>query len=259
MLLQRTFKKNYVEALLDAVRNGQNLDLYAQDSFDYDAEQVVMIPNLAYPEGLIDKLVPTPQGDFDSAVAIYEAFPNLTPLQAADKSFWTYLTHVDLFEYVQKRYPKVKDEGFNSIPYIVDHWFCGSDWYWRHPIASLWWFVHQTIDENNGDKYKYTRFFFSSFGFRTNFAKYSIARLKEAVFGYFDFLMENPEITAQFLKPRNLFITKHLNKMGGARLLSVLPREAFKEELYNIKDQILAVSGVSTRAQEEAEDAAMFE
>lgn len=259
MLLQRTFKKNYVETLLDAVRNGQNLDLYAQDSFDYDAEQVVMIPNLAYPEGLIDKLVPTPQGDFDSAVAIYEAFPNLTPLQAADKSFWTYLTHVDLFEYVQKRYPKVKDEGFNSIPYIVDHWFCGSDWYWRHPIASLWWFVHQTIDEENADKYKYTRFFLSNYEFRTNLAKYSIARLKEALFGYFDFLMDNPEIESQFFKARNRFLTKHLNKLGGTRLLSTLPREVFYDELCSIKEQALQINSSKSDTDEERADAAMFE
>ena len=261
MLLQRTFKKNYTEALLDAVRNGQNLDKYADDHFVYDQDQVVMIPSLPYPEGLIDKMIPTPQADCESAIALYEAYADLTPLQAADKSFWTYLTHVDLFNYVQARFPKVKEPGFNNIMYVVDHWFCGADWYWRHPLASLWWFVHQTIDETNKEnKYKYTRFFFSSFGFRTNFAKYSIARHKEAVFGYFDFLMENPDVSTQNLRPRNLFMTKHLNKMGGTRLLSMLPREAFKEELTRIKPQILEVTYASAKEEaDEIAEAAMFE
>lgn len=243
MLVQRTFKKGYAEALADAVKNGHNLDLYGKESFPYDAEQVVMIPTLRYPEGLKQKMIPTPQGDCASAIAIYEAYPNLTPLQASDKAFWTYLTHVDLFEYVQARYPKVLEEDFNNIPYIYDHWFCGEDWTWRHPLGSLWWFVHQTIDKASSDPYKYTRFFFTSFGFRTNFAKYTIARHKEAIIGYFDFLMENQDVTSQYLKARNRFITKYLNKLGGTRLLSTLSRDFFKEELMKIKPQILAVTG----------------
>lgn len=261
MLLQRTFKKNYAESLFDAVRNGQDLDKYANDYFVYDQDQVVMIPGIEYPERLIDKMVPTPQGDFESAIALYEAYPDLTPLQAADKSFWTYLTHVDLFEYVQARYPKVKEPGFNNIMYVVDHWFCGADWYWRHPLASLWWFVHQTIDESNkNDKYKYTKFFFSSYGFRTNLAKYSIARLKEALFGYFDFLMDNPDVMSQYFKPRNRYITKHLNKLGGARLLSVLPRETFYNELSTIKEEILSINSSSKKdLEEEVKEAEMFE
>lgn len=247
MILQRTFKKSYVDLLLDTVKCGQDLDKYSCDKFDYDESQVVMIPSLVFPEGLCHKLVPTPQADFDSAITLYEAYSNLTPLQAADKAFWTYLTHVDLFAYVQARYPKVKEPNFNSIPYVIDHWFCGADWYWRHPLASLWWFVYQTIDETSkNDKYKYTKFFFlTSYEFRTNLAKYSVARLKEAIFGYFDFLMDNPEIMSQFFKQRNRFMTKHLNKLGGSRLLSTFTREMFYNEMCLIKDQVLAINSSS--------------
>lgn len=261
MLLQRSFKKYYTESLLETVRSGQDLDKYANDYFVYDQEQVVMIPGVEYPEGLIKKMIPTPQGDFETAVALYEAYSELTPLQAADKSFWAYLAHVDLFEYVQTRYPKVKERGFNNINYVVDHWFCGSDWYWRHPLASLWWFVYQTIDESNKDnKYKYTRFFFSNYAFRTNLAKYTIVRLKEALFGYFDFLMDNLEIMSQHFKPRNLFMTKHLNKLGGSRLLSTLDRQTFYNELYSIKNDVLAINSSSKKDKEEEEqEVRMFE
>jgi hypothetical protein len=245
MLVQRTFKREYVEELAAAVKSGQGLERYAAETFDYDSDQVVIIPTLRHPEGLIDKMIPVASADCDSAIALYEAYPSLTPLQASDRAFWTYLTHVDLFQYVQARFPKVKEPDFDSIPYVYDHWFCGDDWTWRHPLASLWWFVYQTIDEDSDDKYKYTRFFFTSFGFRTNFAKYSIARCKEAVFGYFQFLMDNPDITASYLKPRNRFITKYLNKLGGSRLLSSLPREAFYNELKRIKPQILAITSYS--------------
>lgn len=260
MLVQRTFKKNYADSLLDTVRHGENLNLYGNDYFDYDPDQVVMIPSLPHPEGLLSKMIPTPQGDFQTAVALYEAYPTLTPLQASDKSFWTYLTHVDLFEYVQNRYPKVKDKDFNNIMYVIDHWFCGSDWYWRHPLASLWWFVHQTIDSEAEDKYKYTRFFLSNYEFRTNLAKYSIARLKEALFGYFDFLIDNPEIMSQYFKPRNRFLTKHLNKLGGVRLLSTLSRTDFYNELLTVKEEVLAINRYTQQDKDEEQiETALFE
>lgn len=243
MLVQRTFKKGYAETLADAVKNGHNLDLYGKESFPYDAEQVVMIPTLRYPEGLKHKMIPTPQGDCASAIALYEAYPNLTPLQASDKAFWTYLTHVDLFEYVQARYPKVLETDFNNVNYVLNHWFYISDWIKVHPIASLWWYTYLTVDKTLDDKYKYTRFFFGNYEFRTNFVQYSIARHKEAVIGYFDFLIENPEVMSQWFKARNRFITKYLNKLGGTRLLSTLSREFFKEELMKIKPQILTVTG----------------
>lgn len=241
MLLQRTFKKNYTESLLEAVRNGQDLDKYGKEHFDYDESQVVMIPNLAYPEGLLDKMIPTTQGDCESAIALYEAYPNLTPLQAADRSFWIYLAHADLFKYVQARHPKVKEAGFNDSQYILNRWFAIKEWDERHPLASLWWFVHQTIDENNSEKYKYTRFLFSNYNFRSHLVGYYFARYKEAMFGYFDFLMDNPEIMSQFFQYRHRFLIKHFNKLGGTKLLSVLPRESFYKELNTIKEKVLAI------------------
>lgn len=250
MLVQRTFKKAYAEALAENVKNGINLDLYGKDAFPYDADEVVIIPTLRYPEGLKHKMIPTPQGDCTSAIALYEAYPNLTPLQASDKAFWTYLTHADLFEYVQARYPKVKDDGFNNVNYILNHWFYISDWIKVHPIASLWWYTHLTVSTSLEDKYKYTRFFFSNYEFRTNFVQYSIARHKEAVIGYFNFLIDNPEIMSQWFKARNRFITKYLNKLGGTRLLSTLPRDFFTEELTKIKPQILAVTGTIKEEEE---------
>lgn len=243
MIVQHTFKKAYAESLADDIKNGRNLDLYSQESFPYDPDQVVIIPTLRYPEELKKKMIPTPQGDFESAVALYEAYPNLTPLQASDKAFWTYLTHVDLFEYVQARYPKVLEEGFDNINYVLNHWFYISDWIKVHPLASIWWYVYLTVDNSLEDKYKYTRIFFSNYEFRTNFVQYSIARHKEAVMGYFDFLIQNPEVMAQAFKARNRFITKYLNKLGGTRLLSTLPRSFFTEELTRLKPQILAFTG----------------
>lgn len=247
MIVQRTFKKGYAEELASAVREGNNLDLYAQEKFPYESDQVVIIPTLAHPDGLLDKMIPTPQGDCDSAIALYEAYPNLTPLQASDRTFWIYLAHVDLFPYIQKRFPKVMESSFEDVQYVLNHWFFTKDGQLRHSLSGLWWLTHLSVDESasGSEKYKFTRYIFRDYTFRTNFANYSLAKHKEALMGYFQFMMDNPDVSGSFLKERNRFITKHFNKVGGTRLLSTLPREYFIEELERIRPQILNITSSS--------------
>lgn len=242
MANQKTFRKQYAEQLNELARQGESASWYGGEAFPYDESQVVMIPSIEQPVGLLEKMIPTSEGDCESAIALYEAYPTLTPLVASDKSFWTYLNHVDLFPYMQARNPRVLEEGFDDANYIVNHWFFGEHWTQRVTLAALWWMVHLTVDANGKDKYRYTRFFFSNYEFRTNFANYTISRHKEALIGYFEFLIDNPQVTKQNFKFRNRFITKHLNKLGGSRLLSTLPRSYFYEELERIKPQIMAIT-----------------
>ena len=253
MLLQRTFKKNYAEYLIDAVRNGQNIDKYTHDYFVYDQEQVVMIPGIAYPGGLLEKMVPNTQGDFQSAVALFEAYPDLTPLQASDRTFWIYLSHVDLFEYIQKRFPKVMENGFENKQYILDHWFFAQGTI-MHALSGLWWLTYLSVDDSSDNKYKYTVQIFRDYDLRTNFANYSFARHKEAVIGYLQFMIDNPKVFVTFFKYKNRFITKHFNKIGGTRLLSTLSRDYFYNELSAIKDQIHAVTPLSVKSSDIVED-----
>lgn len=251
MANQKTFKKAYCDFLTEQVRSGDSISLYGEEVFPYDESQVVMIPSLEHPEGLLEKMIPSSEGDCESAIALYEAYPGLTPLLATDKSFWIYLTHVDLFQYVQKRNPKVLEPQAVDSTYIMYRWFFGKDWVKRACLPALWWIVFLTVDEDGVDKYRYTRYFFSNYDFRTNFLRYSISKHKEAVMGYFDFLMDNPEVMRNFPSGRNRFITKHLNKLGGSRLLSTLPREFFYDELTRIKSQILAITSSSDEDMEE--------
>lgn len=254
MILQRTFKKNYAESLLDTVRCGQDLDKYANEHFAYDKDQVVMIPGIEYPEGLINKMIPNTQGDFQSAVALFEAYPGLTPLQASDRAFWIYLAHVDLFDYVQQRFPKVLEDGFANSQYVLDHWFFAQGTIMQ-VLAGLWWLTYLSVDENTEDnKYKYTEQLFRDYTLRTNFANYSFARHKEAVIGYLQFMIDYPEIFSTFFKEKNRFITKHFNKIGGSRLLSALPREYFYDELCANKSQIVAVMPSSSKSSDSIDE-----
>ena len=96
MALQKVFKEAYVEAL----RSSIDPDNYAGETFVFDETQVRYMANVHHPEGLQEKM--TPDNLLESAIALYEAYPDLTPLSASKMELWAYLSHVDLFEYMQK-------------------------------------------------------------------------------------------------------------------------------------------------------------
>ncbi len=88
MTLQRILKKTYIEQIFSDVAQEKGLEKFLEDSFPVDESYFMVTPQLKQPEGLLDLLVPTPEGDFQSAVAIYNAYQKLTPLQAITPEFW---------------------------------------------------------------------------------------------------------------------------------------------------------------------------
>ena len=112
MELQRIFKNPYLKQLRDNII----VDDYRKEEFPYDDTQTKALANVYKPEGLLEKLDPT--DDFKTAKALYEAYKDVSPLVASLPNLWVYLTHVDLFQYVQKRWPKIyeKEVDEKGIP-----------------------------------------------------------------------------------------------------------------------------------------------
>ncbi len=118
---QLLFKEKYVQKLKEEV----NADRYSTNEFVYDHEQTLMMANILKPVGLVSKLDPT--NDFRTAILVFEAYRNLEPLQASDERFWTYLTHVDLYSYMIKRWDAFYNGVLNDKEgYIRTHWFLRS-------------------------------------------------------------------------------------------------------------------------------------
>lgn len=242
--LQKVFKTKYVESLLEQVKLGHSLTNYALESFPVEQENILYIPSVKHPIGLLDKMNPSIEKDFESAVALYEAYPNLSPLQASDKTFWVYLAHTELFTYVQNRYPQVKQDGFNNPQYILDHWFFDQGPL-RHALAGLWWSVYLSLDDEavSIKKYVYTKFIFSKdMNLRAiYFANSQLFRHKSAAIGILRFLMEDEELCSAFFRQRFRYIIKYFNKLGGTRQLVSLDRDFFYYELKKIRAQIIAI------------------
>lgn len=235
---QLIFKERYLYELKQNI----NIEKYKGNEFVYDDKQVLTMVNINKPDKLADRLNPNPKNDFESAIAIFEAYKNLEPIQASDERLWTYLAHVDLYPYMIKRWPDVYNaEAVKPEVYINDHWFLDTTAQsnlMRHAIAGLWWSVYLTVDEKRSNKYELTEVLFWNQTFRTRtFGNYKLVRHKEAVIGLLEFCKENEPILKNFEKQHQV-LTEHLNLIGGVKPLAYQDRIFFKSELEKISAKI---------------------
>lgn len=240
--LQKTFNKAYKDKLRADVESGQSLALYRADKFEVDPNGVRSIVNLWRPDGLAEKMVPQPDGDFQSAIALYEAYPGLSPLIASSEAFWAYLTHTELFAYVRNRYPKADTEKAGK-EYILDHWFFGDKGVFRNALASLWWTIHLSVDNTRADRYELSKVFFRDYSTRSTFlAPTFFIRHREAMIGVLEFLLDKPEVLKTSPRLRFRFIAKYFNRMGAVKQITYLDRCYFRSECERIYPLLMQVN-----------------
>jgi len=234
----------FLEKQVSKLKENINIEFYKGSEFiGYNKEEVATLPNIENTTNLASQL--NPDNDFETAVRIYEAFKNLELIQASDERLWTYLSHVDLYSYMQKRWDAVyKNEEKGNKDYILEHWFLNSSAQsslLRHALASLWWAVHLSVDETREENKKYdlTKILFRQLDFPTRtLGTYKLGRHKEAVIGVLEFIEENEDLFKSGFEGKTRFVTKHLNVIGGVKPLAYYDRKFFKGELEKIKELI---------------------
>lgn len=192
------------------------------------------------PEQLRERV--NPESDMETAIALYEAYPKLNPLEASSRGFWTYLTHVDLWDYMQKRFARilaVEDETSRREK-IKDKWFLGDPSQgslMRHPLAGLWWGVRLSVDDSRGDgKYDLSRILLRDLDFLTRtFGTYQLGRLPNAVKGILGYIYNHEEDFKSAFEPKMRHIMKHFNSIGGVLQLGCLPVDFYANELERTK------------------------
>ena len=238
---QQIFKEKYLLKLKEEV----NADNYKSSEFVYDKKQTLMLPTINKPDGLLKRL--NHENDFETAVEVFEAFKNLEPIQASDERLWAYLSHVDLYPYMIKRWSDVyTGNAIKPDNYIRDHWFLESTIQsnlLRHAISGLWWAVYLSVDEKRGEKkYELTKILFRQLDFPTRtLGTYKLGRHKEAVIGILEFIQENELLFKKNYEDRVRFITKHLNLIGGVKPLAYYERSFFKAELQKVSTNISSI------------------
>ena len=228
-----------MKTLKDAVITGSAISLYANPTFEIDDSQVRPLANIYEPTGLAEKVVPTREGDLESGIAIFEAFQGISPIVATSEAFWSYLTHTELFNYTQNRWPEVL-EGTADSTYILTHFFANRG---RNAAGQLWWQIKNTVDESRDDKYELSRILFSNNTFRiSTFGSYSLIRYREAMLGILGFIADHWDLFESNLESRLNFVSKYFNRLGAVRQLAYLQKDYFYKSL---ESKIPIIEGIN--------------
>lgn len=238
---QQIFKENYLLKLKDEIQP----EYYKSNDFVFDKKQTLMFSNIEKPIGLLDRM--KPENDLETSIQIYESFKSLEPIQASDERFWAYLSHVDLYPYMIKRWSDVyKGISKDAAEYVRQHWFLTSttqSGLLRHALAGLWWSVFLSVDENRGSRrYELTEILWRQLDFPTRtLGTYKLGRHKEAVIGILEFIQENGDLFKNRFEDKTRYVTKHLNLLGGVKPLAYYDRTFYKTELEKISLNIAQI------------------
>ncbi len=234
---QKAFTKEYAEKLEFEIES--NLAKYRVDGFDYDTKAVVDLP-YERKEGLLDEMLPylstEAKVEVDAAIKLYEAYKDLTLLEASYRPFWLYLSHVDLYPYMYKRWLEGQDlKGSSLAVYIESHFFYKHQVLRSH-LEGMYWLVRKSVeyDEQGNPDYTYTRFLFSRrvLGDRGIAARKYLFANDKIFKGILKYIMKNEDtIFAHHMQARATYCAKLLNAKGAVVEMSMWTEKDVEEFL----------------------------
>ncbi len=230
-------QKIYTDTFVAQLRKNAIAEKYqSEEAFNIDNPEYTQLAgiynkaaNIAPKEGNnlcqdgIKRMVPDKNHDFESAVALFEAYRNLTPYIASKVGFWVYLSHNELYGYVKKRW--------GDTTKIKEHWF---DIGRRGSLSGLWWAVYCTYDDTKegDDKYWLTRQLFVNQTFRTRtFFNSRKGMNNESLRGILSFMSKYPELFKNAGEARLDYIKTYFGRLASTKELISFERDFFVYEL----------------------------
>lgn len=250
---QAIFREDFCNSLRLNLKAGESIINYTieGENFAFTDKDVCFLNDFPVDKTKLAKLNDEKMSSIDSAILLYEAFPNLNPLLASYAPFWLYIAHVELITYMRKRWPNVKvsrdgehNNTASQISYIMDYWFPSMGSSSKTWLPNLWWAVYLTVDDRRDDKYALTRILFKQEDLRTRtLGTYTLFRHKPATVATLSFIESHMDTTfAHSFQNRCRYMTKYLNYLGGCRLLSYMDEDFFTEMLNRKNSDIAKIS-----------------
>lgn len=233
MELQKIYSESFVAQMIKDIAPEQ---YQSDEPFDIDnpiCDQIGGIYNKAVeiaplkPGQQADghkRMIPDKNHDFESAVALFEAYENLSPYFASKRGLWVYLSHNELYSYVKQRW--------GDTSKIKEHWF---DIGRRGSLSGLWWAVYCTYDptKEGDERYWLTRQLFVNQTFRTRtFFTYRIGMNRDALKGILTFMGQYPDLFKRGAGEARLdYIRKYFGRLGSTKELRAFEDNFFTQEL----------------------------
>lgn len=229
MAFQKILTQTYINNIFDDVEKGVDLNRFLLNTFPYDDNYLVDLPHITKPDGLLEKLDSTTDGDFKSAVAIYEAYKYLRPLEATTSQLWESLALTDLFPYMRERWNLKGTTDLKQA--ILNHFTVKAHGIMRHGLGGLWWLVYLTVDEDRANKYELTEILFRNYTLR--FIRFGVGKViqhKEAAIGILQFIKDHETEISSMENVAN-GLASYFNKLGAVKQLTYLDRDFFYHEM----------------------------
>ncbi|MBI2966704.1 MAG: hypothetical protein HYY40_02690 [Bacteroidetes bacterium] len=232
----KVFQQSYIDKLFRDTVATNNFDNYKLDRFPYEEK---------FPRGNTgifisdDLILEADKGDLENSKILYEALKTLNETQASDERLWTYLTHFTFWKYMRARWPMEKASEGKEIGRLKDRYFLRNiniESLTRNGISRLWWFSHLTYDEKRNNPHELTEILLSRADLSTGIVERGFGSNKNIRIALLEFLKNNPEISSNEDKTREIF--KGLNLVGGVRNLPFLDVAELKEVLEQVKISI---------------------
>lgn len=251
---QKIFKGPFVAELRDQLRFGQSLCEYFKQKIDCPADAVFESTIKVDPAKLGLRYRGSGESasnDIENAIALYEAFPDLSETQASDPRLWVYLTHVALRDYVMARWPlpgsceqamQDKNAKISAINFVLAHWFTsGNDRLLRrNAVARLWWAVHLTkspwerspefSDLRSDDPYRFTRVLLLTQDIYQQVLERGFGRDNRMLITILEFIEAHPDIKREPIRD----LMKELNLELTVKNFSILSGKELKETIFEM-------------------------
>ncbi len=250
---QPIFTEDYCATLFRNLKGGVSIVNYTHDgmNFQYSPSDICYLNDFHVDKDKLKKINDENPLSLESAILLYEAFPDLTPLMASHAPFWLYMAHVELVPYMRSRWNNVfvnrngkENDQSAQIKYIEDYWFPELGDSTRTWLPNLWWAVYLTVDPDREDKYELTRILFKQEDLRTRtLGTYTLFRHKPATVATLSFIASHIDSTFKHdFQNKCRYMMKYLNYLGGCRLLSYMDEDFFTEMLNKKNADIAKVS-----------------
>lgn len=185
------------------------------------------------------------QDDLINVRMIYDAYKNLTPLQASNKYMWTYLCHAvpEFRKYIRDRWmAEARENTIKTRFFVTD-----SGSLFDNALSRLWWYGHLTYDVNNSNHYALTEILLINQTICTDVIdtlnRMNFNRIKGVLLAIRDFkelLKEKEGITEYFRKCK-----KYLNHYAAVTTLDFLEAEEIQklafDYMVNLREKKLSI------------------
>lgn len=165
--------------------------------------------------------------DVENTKIVFEKMKNINVLQAADERLWAYLTHVEFWNYMIKRWP----EAGKGKAFILERYFLSGKprGFFRNGLARLWWYGFASYDSEGEDPFSLTEVMVSDLDIAQNLTERSFSQNKDFTLGFLSALKYFKQ-EGEFVKRENVReLLKFFNRFGGVNSLDFYSKEEIQE------------------------------